>query len=111
MNTRPPEDPLKDLGGKIDAIREARKPKPVAKGGKFAGAGFGWRMTVDLVTGVCVGAAMGWGLDSLLGSKPLFLIVFILLGFAAGVRVMLKSAEEFQKDQARPDPADADDRK
>ena len=111
MNKRPPEDPLKDLGGKIDAIREARKPKPVAKGGKFAGAGFGWRMTVDLVTGVCVGAAMGWGLDSLIGSKPLFLIVFILLGFAAGVRVMLKSAEEFQKDQTRPDPADADDRK
>lgn len=111
MTTRPPEDPLKELGGKIDAIREARKPKPVAKGGKYAGAGFGWRMTVDLVTGVCVGAAMGWGLDSLFGSKPLFLIVFILFGFAAGVRVMLKSAEEFQKDQARSEEVDADARK
>ena len=111
MTTRPPDDPLKELGGKIDAIREARKPKPATKGGKFAGAGFGWRMTVDLVTGVCVGAAMGWGLDSLFGSKPLFLIVFVLFGFAAGVRVMLKSAEEFQKDQARPEAVDVDARK
>ena len=111
MTTRPPNDPLNELGDKIDAIREARKPKEPTKGGKYAGAGFGWRMTVDLVTGVCVGAAIGWGLDTLFGSKPLFLIVFVLFGFAAGVRVMLKSAEEFQKDQARPEKADADARK
>ena len=108
MTSRPSKDPLDELGGKIDAAREARKPKPVAKGGKFAAAGFGWRMTIDLVTGVCVGAAMGWGLDSLFGTKPAFLIVFILFGFAAGVRVMLKSAEEFQKDQAEAAKADAD---
>lgn len=108
MALRPSEDPLKDLGGKIDAARKAREPKPIAKGGKFAAAGFGWRMTIDLVTGICVGAAMGWGLDSLFGTLPIFLIVFVMLGFAAGVRVMLKSVEEFQKDQADAEKADAD---
>ncbi len=108
MTLRPSEEPLKDLGGKIDAARKAREPKPIAKGGKFAAAGYGWRMTIDLATGICVGAAMGWGLDSLFGTLPIFLIVFIMFGFAAGVRVMLKSAEEFQKDQARPDAADVD---
>ncbi|MEM7546805.1 MAG: AtpZ/AtpI family protein [Pseudomonadota bacterium] len=108
MTSRPPDDPLDELGAKIDALRDGRKPKPATKGGKYAAAGFGWRMTVDLVTGIFVGAAMGWGLDSLFGTLPIFLIIFIMLGFAAGVRVMLKSAEEYQKDQARPDKDDTE---
>ncbi|MFV0474179.1 MAG: AtpZ/AtpI family protein [Pikeienuella sp.] len=107
MTSRPPEDPLKVIAAKIDAAKERRQPKPAPKGGKFSAAGFGWRMTIDLVTGVIVGAAMGWGLDSLLGTKPLFLIVMVLLGFAAGVRVMLKSAAEYQKEHAAPE-RDAD---
>ena len=102
---RTPED-LKALGDRIDAAKAARRPKRAVKGNKFSAAGFGWRMTIDLVTGVCVGAAIGWGLDSLFGSRPAFLIVFVLLGFAAGVRVMLKSAEEYQKEQASKDDAD-----
>ncbi len=57
-------------------------------------------MTLELVVGVLVGAAMGWGLDELLGTKPAFLIIFILLGFAAGIRTVMRSAEEFRKDQA-----------
>lgn len=102
---RTPNDPLQQLGDKIDAAKDRRKPKPKAKGNKFSAAGFGWRMTIDLVTGICVGAAIGWGLDSLSGTKPAFLIVMTMFGFAAGVRVMLKSAEEFQKDQASGDDA------
>lgn len=107
---RHPEDPLKALGDKIEAARDAQKPEPRRKSGKYAAAGFGWRMTVDLVTGVFVGAAMGWGLDSLFGTKPLFLIVLVLLGFAAGVRVMLMSAAEYEKEQARARESDAKDR-
>ena len=95
MTARPPEDPLKALGDKIEAVRDARKPKPRPKGNKYSAAGFGWRMTIDLVTGVFVGAAMGWGLDSLFGSLPIFLIVMVLFGFAAGVRVMLRSVEDY----------------
>ena len=100
MTARPPEDPLKTLGAKIDAVRDGRKPKPKAPGGKYSAAGFGWRMTIDLVTGVFVGAAIGWGLDSLFGTLPIFLIVMVLFGFAAGVKVMLRSVEDYQKDQA-----------
>lgn len=107
MTAPPSGDPLKSLGDRLDAIKEGRRPKAPAKGGKFAAAGFGWRMTIDLVTGVLVGAAMGWGLDWLFGTLPLFLIVFVLLGFAAGVKVMLKTVAEFQKDQARPERDDA----
>ena len=96
MTARPPEDPLKALGDKIEAVRDARKPKPRPKGNKYSAAGFGWRMTIDLVTGVFVGAAMGWGLDSLFGTLPIFLILFTLLGLAAGIKTMLRSAQEIQ---------------
>lgn len=108
MSARPPEDPLKALGDRLDAVREGRKPKPKPPGGKYSAAGFGWRMTIDLVTGVCVGAAIGWGLDSLFGTKPAFLIVMVLFGFAAGVRVMMRSVAEYQKDQAGGDAASAE---
>ena len=53
-----------------------------------------WRMVIELVTGIVIGFAIGYGLDSLFGTLPIFLIVFILLGFAAGINVMLRSAKE-----------------
>lgn len=58
-----------------------------------------WRMVVELVISVMVGAAMGWGLDSVFSTLPLFLIVFVLLGFAAGVRTVMRSAHEMQRKQ------------
>ena len=58
-----------------------------------------WRMVIELVVSVMVGAAMGWGLDWLFGTLPAFLIVMSLFGFAAGVRMMMRAAEELQRKQ------------
>lgn len=102
MADEAPDDPLKALGERIEAARRARLPPPLPPKGKFDAAGFGWRMTIDLATGIFVGAGLGWGIDSLFGSLPLFLIVMTLLGFAAGVRVMMTSAAEYQKDHPAP---------
>ncbi len=93
-------DELDKLEARIAAARKGQEPKRGRQGEKFTAAGTAWRMTLELVVGVLVGAAMGWGLDELLGTKPAFLIVFILLGFAAGIRTVMRSAEEFRKDQA-----------
>ena len=41
---------------------------------------------LHLVSGVVVGGLMGYGLDWLLGTLPLFLLIFLFLGFAAGLR-------------------------
>ncbi len=91
---------LDELDRRIRAAREARTPKRGKAGDKFTAAGMAWRMTLELVVGGMVGAAMGWGLDALLGTLPIFLVVFILLGFAAGVRTVMGSAEELRKIQA-----------
>jgi len=94
---------LDELDRRIRAARDARAPKRGKAGDKFTAAGMAWRMTlelVELVVGGMVGAAMGWGLDALFGTLPVFLVVFILLGFAAGVRTVMRSADELRKIQA-----------
>lgn len=53
-----------------------------------------WRMVIELVAGMAVGFAMGYGLDILLGTKPWLMVVFLLLGFAAGVKAMIATAKD-----------------
>jgi ATP synthase protein I len=54
---------------------------------------------IELVAGLGIGFGIGYGLDILFGTIPLFLVLFILAGFAAGVRTMLRSAKEVQARQ------------
>lgn len=59
----------------------------------------GWRMVTELVAGLLIGFCIGYGLDSLFGTLPIFLVLFVLLGFAAGVKTMLRSALDIQRAQ------------
>ena len=57
-----------------------------------SGLAQGLRLSTELVAGVLVGAAIGWLLDRWLGISPWGFIGFFLLGFAAGLFNMLRSA-------------------
>lgn len=107
----PADERLKDLDARLSEVRRRRAPpKPRKGGGRLAGHDLAWSMVIDLTAGIVVGGGLGWGLDSLLGTMPLFLIVLVLLGFAAGIRVMLQSAKEHgRKMAARAAAADAQD--
>ncbi len=52
----------------------------------------GFRLSSELVAGVLVGGGIGWLIDHWLGIAPWGLIVFLLLGFAAGVLNVMRSA-------------------
>ena len=52
----------------------------------------GFRLSSELVAGVLVGAGIGGLIDRWLGVSPWGLIVFLLLGFAAGVLNVMRSA-------------------
>src|SRR5262244_4590824 len=84
---------LRDLGERLGRHHPDRpsdsEPRPTADPSAIAR---GFRLSIELVAGVLVGAGIGWLLDRLLGISPWGLTVFLLLGFAAGVLNVMRSA-------------------
>lgn len=89
---------LAQLEARIAAVRKAREPAP-RKEDHHAQAHLAWRMVIELVVGLGIGFGMGYGLDRLFGTLPIFLVLFTLLGLAAGIRTMLRSAQEVQSQE------------
>ena len=82
---------LRDLDRRIGQRRD-ETAAPVEPQDRRAGMGLALRLAADFAAGVIVGAAIGWGIDWLLGISPWGMIVFLLLGFVAGVLNVLRSA-------------------
>lgn len=51
----------------------------------------GFQLSSEFVVSVLVGAAIGWGIDHFLPTSPWGLVVFLLLGFVAGVVALIRS--------------------
>jgi ATP synthase protein I len=90
---------LGNLDHRLSAIRGSRKigidqsgSEQDAAQAKASAMAIGLRLSSELVAGVLVGAALGWGFDRLLSTSPWGLIVFLLLGFTAGVINVMRSA-------------------
>jgi ATP synthase protein I len=103
------DNPLKSLEAKIDAAKKAIDPvEPVQN--KFSAAEVGWRMIIELTAGVFLGFGVGYGLDFLFDTRPVFILILTLFGFAAGVKTMMRSARELQnKELAAQDSTEKDD--
>ena len=106
MGERPPGETgddrttrLSELDAQIKAARAAKEPKPRQEAKKWTTVGLAWRMVFELVVSMAIGLGMGWGLDRLFGTIPLFLVIFWLLGFAAGIRTVMHTAREVEKSQ------------
>jgi ATP synthase protein I len=63
-----------------------------AKTGSLAGYGQALKLSSEFIAGIVVGVGIGWMIDRLAGTSPWGLIVFLLLGFCAGVLNILRSA-------------------
>ncbi len=98
-----PKERLRALEERIEAAKgEGQDERPHLE--HYSMAQQGWRMVLDLVAGLVVGFVIGYGLDVLLGTLPIMLVIFTLLGFAAGVRGMLATAKEMQPKDPGGDP-------
>jgi len=82
---------LRDLNRRLEERRPEREHE-TAPGTPRQGMAMALRLGADFVAGVLVGAVFGWGFDALLGTSPWGLIVFLLLGFAAGILSLLRTA-------------------
>ncbi|MGH6893113.1 MAG: AtpZ/AtpI family protein [Dongiaceae bacterium] len=60
-------------------------------------AGVGYRMSIELVVGICVGLGIGWLIDRLMGTKPWFMLVFMFLGLAAGIFNVVRLSKDVQR--------------
>ncbi|NNU79556.1 AtpZ/AtpI family protein [Halovulum dunhuangense] len=101
MADKPHRDQLRKLEERIAAAKLAREPKP-SRQNKYEASSLAWRMVLELVVGMALGCLIGYGLDVLFGTLPLFLMIFAVLGFAAGIRTMMRSAEEVKRGRKRP---------
>ncbi len=99
MSDEPDPDRLAALDAKLKAVK-GETVEAKAGDDMTSQAGFAWQMVIELVVGLAIGFGIGYGLDSLFGTLPIFLVLFILLGFAAGVKVMLNTATQMQEKMA-----------
>jgi ATP synthase protein I len=95
---------LRDLDQRLDANRAARaRSLPHEAPAPRQGYGMAMRLGADFVAGVIVGAAIGWGVDRFFGTSPWGLMVFLLLGFGAGLLSVLRSAGVVKSGPPGPD--------
>jgi ATP synthase protein I len=99
---------LGSLDHRLSATRDSRKIGTDPSGNEQDAAqarasamAVGLRLSSELVAGVLVGAALGWGFDRLLSTSPWGLIVFLLLGFVAGVINVMRAAGVMAKQSER----------
>lgn len=92
-------DEIKQLEEKIASVRfsedKVRGNKPESEIYHAAKAGF--RVGTELLSGVLVGAAVGYVLDGVFGLRPWLLIVFMFFGGAAGVVNVYRFAKSEEK--------------
>ena len=77
--------PFRDFDARLKRAQESdpgRRPEPERQQLRWGG---GLQVGIELFAGVLGGLLLGYGLDTWLGTRPLFLIVFFLLGAVAGM--------------------------
>ncbi|MDZ7906871.1 MAG: AtpZ/AtpI family protein [Gemmobacter sp.] len=88
MADEPDPERLRALDARLSKVKGA-KVNPSGTGKDFSQGEQAWRMVIELVAGLLLGLGIGYGLDHVFGTMPIFLLIFVLLGFVAGIKTML----------------------
>ncbi len=83
---RPPKA-LDDLDARLRAAQSRHKGQTATSEGATRGSALSlaFRIGVELVAALMVGVGIGYFLDLWLGTKPWLMLVFFILGSAAGI--------------------------
>ncbi|GBE43756.1 MAG TPA: AtpZ/AtpI family protein [Rhizobiales bacterium] len=91
------DDRLADFDERLERARGRPGDAPEAQArGSAMGAAF--RISSELVVGLFVGGFIGWQLDAWLDTSPVFLLLFFVLGAAAGIWNVIRTALMMQSD-------------
>lgn len=109
----PALDAKRDRLGAAIAAKQAERAAQVAKESGapktdgMAGMAYALRLSSEFIAGVIVGAVIGYTIDTLAGTSPWGLIIFLLLGFVAGILNVLRSAGLIAPSESRKGRANA----
>ncbi|MDA0967805.1 MAG: AtpZ/AtpI family protein [Proteobacteria bacterium] len=76
------EHKLKELKDRIETAKSSNTPN--TKKNKESGAGFGFKISTEIIAALVVGVGIGLIVDKYLGTKPFGLIIFFIFGALAG---------------------------
>ena len=58
------------------------------------GYSIGLKISLDLISSIIVGALIGFGLDKIFSTKPVFFIIFLVLGIITGFYSLFKTVKK-----------------
>jgi len=95
---------LKELSKKLDdyKLKNITKNKNKSKVSSTP-LGLGLKISLDFVASVVVGVLIGLGFDMLFNSKPIFFLIFLIFGIAAGFMNMYRSILILEKNKIHKD--------
>jgi ATP synthase protein I len=99
MTEKDPAD-LSALDAKLKAARERNQGPGEKAGSQGAGqssSGYGFRLSMELIASLLAGLGLGWAIDWLVGSRPLFMLVFMFLGLGAGIYNVIRMSKRQQE--------------
>lgn len=85
-------DALDDRLDRLESEKAAAE-EPEKRG---TAIGIAFRLVTELVAGLAVGAFLGYWIDRILGTMPVFLLIFFVLGAAAGILNVVRAARQMQ---------------
>ena len=95
-----PSDSTQDIKNRIQDFKDIHEDT-TPKTPQNQGMGVGLRMATDMVAGVLVGLFVGYNLDSWLNTKPLFLLIFLIIGMVAGLLNVIRTAHRLDNMQKK----------
>jgi len=89
---------LKEISTRLEiAKKNIKDVKNDSKSANAASLGKALKISTELVAAVVVGSTIGFLLDSWFDTKPLLIICFFIMGVAAGILNVFKSAKKMHR--------------
>ena len=83
---------LEKFKEKLKNIEENRYKKKTEP----QGLGIGMKISLDLISPIIVGILIGLGFDKIFSTKPVFFLIFLLLGILTGFISVIKSMKSLK---------------
>ena len=88
---------LENLKQKLDKLQSSKTDQSHKY--KKTGAGFGFKISTEIVAALVVGVVIGLIVDNYFGTKPFGLIIFFVLGAFAGFLNVYRVIRRIEKQQ------------